>query len=269
MLSAFLLAAGFGTRLGPLTNDWPKCLMPVRGYPLLGYWLNALIENGITNISVNTHFMSNKVADFIVGNHFSRLVKLVHEGKLLGTAGTLRANSGDLRGSAVMLIHADNWCQCDLASFIDFHKNSRPNNCCITMMTFVTQSPQSCGIVEINDNNVVVAFHEKVSNPPGNIANAAVYIIEPEVIEFIESNIEINDFSTEVLPKYIGRIATWRNNGIHRDIGTPDELLAAQKDPLTKDSQILLANNDNNAWMKIFKNLPIHKKIKDMEKWRK
>lgn len=269
MLSAFLLAAGFGTRLRPLTNDWPKCLMPVRGYPLLGHWLNALIENGITNIFLNTHFMSHKVDDFIVGNNFSRLVRRVYEEKLLGTAGTLRANANDLRGDAVMLIHADNWCQCDLASFIDYHKNSRPNNCCITMMTFVTQSPQSCGIVEVNESNIVVAFHEKVSNPPGNIANAAVYIIEPEVIEFIKNNVDVHDFSTDVLPKYLGRIVAWKNNGVHRDIGSPDELLAAQKDPLTKANQILLDNIDNNEWIKRFKSFPIHKKIKIMEKWQK
>jgi mannose-1-phosphate guanylyltransferase len=266
MLSAFLLAAGFGTRLRPLTNKWPKCLMPVRGYPLLGHWLNALIENGITNISVNTHFMSDKVDDFIVGNNFSCLVRLVHEPKLLGTAGTLRANAGDLRGNTLMLIHADNWCQCDLASFIEFHKNSRPNNCCITMMTFVTQSPQSCGIVEVNDSNVVVAFYEKVSNPPGNIANAAVYIIEPEVIEFIKNNVAVNDFSKDVLPKYLGRIAAWRNNGVHRDIGSSNELLAAQKDPLTKQNQILLSKVGDNEWMKRFRSFPIHKTIKEIEK---
>jgi mannose-1-phosphate guanylyltransferase len=165
-----------------------------------------------------------------------------------------------------MLIHADNWCQCDLASFIEFHKNSRPNNCCITMMTFVTQSPQSCGIVEVNDSNVVVAFYEKVSNPPGNIANAAVYIIEPEVIEFIKNNVAVNDFSKDVLPKYLGRIAAWRNNGVHRDIGSSNALLAAQKDPLTKQNQILLSKVGDNEWMKRFRSFPIHKIIKYIEK---
>lgn len=265
MLNALLLAAGFGTRLRPLTNDWPKCLMPIRGYPLLGYWLNTLTQNGITDIIVNTHFMSHKVDDFIIANNFSYLVKLVHEENLLGTAGTIRANSSHLAGKPMMLIHADNWCQCDIALFIDFYKNRKPNNCCITMMTFVTQNPEGCGIVEINKKNIVTAFHEKVPNPPGNIANAAVYIIEPEVIEFIKNNSDINDFSNDVLPKYIGRIAVWNNNGTHRDIGSLSELLAAQKDPLSKENEILLDNVCKSEWMKKFRGLPIHKKINEMQ----
>jgi mannose-1-phosphate guanylyltransferase len=265
MLRAFLLAAGFGTRLRPLTDNWPKCLMPVRGYPLLGYWINTLIENGITGIFVNTHFMSDEVTDFIRGNNFSDIARLVYEETLLGTAGSLRANATDFQGQGVMLIHADNWCQCDLKSFIEYHKNGRPNNCCITMMTFITKTPEKCGIIEVNDSNIAIGFHEKVPNAPGKLANAAVYIIEPEVIEFIANNSEVKDFSTEVLPKYLGRIATWRNTGIHRDIGSPVELLAAQKDPLTEGNQLLLANVNNNDWMGAFKSSPIHNKIKEME----
>ena len=263
------MAAGFGTRLKPLTDDWPKCLMPVYEYPLLGHWLNTLTNNGIDNIFVNTHFMADKVRDFIVSSKFSRVVKVVYEARLLGTAGSLRENAGAMHGDSVMLIHADNWCQCDIKSFIDFHRNSRPIHCPITMMTFNTHSPHSCGIVEVNDNNIVIAFHEKIPNPPGNIANAAVYIIEPEVIEFIVSDTQITDFSTEVLPKYLGRIAVWRNNGVHRDIGSPDELFAAQKDPLTLENEILLTNVEDSEWMRIFKKLPIHMKIKGMEKQRK
>jgi mannose-1-phosphate guanylyltransferase len=209
--------------------------------------------------------MSDKVVDFIVGNNFSDLVKIAHEEILLGTAGSLRANANDFQGQDLMLIHADNWCQCDLKSFIEYHKNSRPNNCCITMMTFITKTPEKCGIIEVNDSNIAIGFHEKIPNPPGKLANAAVYIIEPEVIEFIKNNPEIKDFSTEVLPKYLGRIATWRNTGIHRDIGSPDELLAAQKDPLTKGNQLLLADVNNNDWMGTFKSSPIHIKIKEIE----
>ena len=133
------------------------------------------------------------------------------------------------------------------------------------MMTFITKTPEKCGIIEVNDSNIAIGFHEKIPNPPGKLANAAVYIIEPEVIEFIKNNPEIKDFSTEVLPKYLGRIATWRNTGIHRDIGSPDELLAAQKDPLTKGNQLLLAGVNNNDWMEKFKSSPIHTKIKEIE----
>ena len=67
---------------------------------------------------------------------------------------------------------------------------------------------------------MVQAFHEKVVEPPGNRANAAVYLLEPEMLQWVAQNHDVNDFSTEVLPNYLGKIATWQNIEIHRDIGT-------------------------------------------------
>ena len=127
------------------------------------------------------------------------------------------------------------------------------------MMTFDSPNPESCGIVEINESGVVMEFYEKVKNPPSNLANAAVYIIEPEVISWIHSSENISDFSNEVLPKYIGEIATWHNSSVHRDIGSPKELILAQSD-LSKD----LCKTPNNAWFNDFENNPIHKLIADL-----
>jgi len=55
-MNAILLAAGFGTRLKPLTDVWPKCLMPIHGRPLLEYWLGILYKTDIDNVLVNTHY---------------------------------------------------------------------------------------------------------------------------------------------------------------------------------------------------------------------
>lgn len=229
---ALLLAAGMGTRLRPLTELWPKCLMPIGGRPLLEYWLQTLFCVGIKNVLVNTHYHSEKVMEFLAREHFVQWVRTVHELQLLGTAGTLRANSAFFQGGSTLLIHADNWCQCDFNSFIEYHMYLRPKKCAITMMTFNSDAPQSCGIVQTDNEGIVLAFHEKVANPPGRRANAAVYLLEPEVLAWLNENQTVSDFSTEVLPNYIGRIATWHNNGVHRDIGTIEALRAAQRDQL-------------------------------------
>jgi mannose-1-phosphate guanylyltransferase len=97
------------------------------------------------------------------------------------------------------------------------------------MMTFRTDQPSACGIVELDTDGVVRAFHEKVENPPGNLANGAVYVLGPEVVDYIASlGKEVIDFSTEVLPHYMGRINTFLNNIYHRDIGNLDSLALAQ-----------------------------------------
>jgi mannose-1-phosphate guanylyltransferase len=75
----------------------------------------------------------------------------------------------------------------------------------------------------------VIRFHEKVTNPPGTRANAAVYIMEPDVVDFIASlGKAFVDLSTEVIPRFLGRITTFHNTDYHRDIGTCDSLRRAE-----------------------------------------
>lgn len=258
-LVIFLLAAGFGTRLRPYTDQWPKCLMPINGRPLLEYWLNMASLAGARSVLVNLHYLSETVAVFLKRQVFKNWVQAVYEPELKGTAGALSANYENLQNATVMLVHADNYCDCDFENFIEFHFTQRPKNCVITMMVFNTQNPSSCGIVELDQNDVVVGFHEKIDNPPGNLANGAVYLIEPEVLDWIYSREDVVDFSTQVLPHFIGRIATWRNMGIHVDIGSIEALRNVQSLPL-RDVSLLDSVDDD--WEKNFASHPIHQQIR-------
>lgn len=223
-----MLAAGLGTRLRPITETIPKCLVPIRGKPLLGYWLDALFSGGVDNALINTHHLAEAVRAYVQASRWRDRVDLVHEDKLLGTGGTILANRHWLGTGPFIVAHADNLTRFDVANFIAAHAD-RPARAEITMMTFSTDSPQSCGIVELGESGVVLGFHEKVENPPGNLANAAVYILEPTVIKYLASlGREVIDLSTEVLPHYIGRIATFHNADYHRDIGTLESLRIAQ-----------------------------------------
>ena len=251
---ALLLAAGLGTRLSPLTDIWPKCLMPIKNRPLLEYWLGILHKVDIDNVLVNTHYYSEYVVDFLQQSQFKDWVHSVYEERLLGTAGTLRENADFFQNYTVMLAHADNWTCCDFSNFLSYHHNQRPKDTVITMMTFNSPDPSSCGIVELDKNGVVIGFHEKVDNPPGRLANAAVYLIEPEVIEWIKNNPNISDFSTEVITQFIGKIATWENKNIHRDIGTFKTLKEAQQDQC-----IAPPWSKNNSWQQEFIKHSIHK----------
>ena len=67
----------------------------------------------------------------------------------------------------------------DIGEFLKSH-NEREPFCQLTMLTFETDTPSSCGIVEIDDELVVQAFHEKVVDAPGNRANGALYAFEAE-----------------------------------------------------------------------------------------
>lgn len=259
-LQALLLAAGFGTRLRPLTDAWPKCLMPIGGKALLEYWLEALWTVGIAEVVVNSHYRADAVEAFLARPRFSCWVNHVHEPKLLGTAGTLRAQAARFQDGVTLVIHADNWCLANLAAFLQYHQVSRPAGCSITMMTFDAELPEACGIVETDERGVVRAFYEKVANPPGRCANGAVYLLEPEVVDWVGAHPEVTDFSTEVLPAWLGRIATWHSDGIHRDIGSISALLKARQDPSPASVW-----TETDEWQRCFSLQPIHRQLAELE----
>jgi mannose-1-phosphate guanylyltransferase len=254
-LRALLLAAGLGSRLKHLTNLLPKCLMPIQGRPLLEYWLWTLDSVDVKDVLINLHYRAEDVKYFLSRPNLRGRIKYVYEPNLLGTAATLRANASYFRNKTALVIHADNWCHCNFKDFLEYHFKFRPKHCLITMMTFTTSSPKDCGIVEVDDDGCVKNFFEKSESFHGNKANAAVYLIEPDVLDWIERNPLVTDISTEVLPNFIGKISTWHNYQIHRDIGSFEALRAAQKDFVP---DIVFINDD---WSIHFSKHPIHQLI--------
>ncbi len=228
-MRAILLAAGCGTRLRPITNTIPKCLVPIKGKPLLEIWLDRLTLAGIGPFLVNTHYLADQVDAFIESSRYKEQVTLEYEPELHGTAGTLIANLDFFKGQDGMLIHADNYCLADFSAFIRAHEE-RPTECVMTMMTFRTDTPSTCGIVELDGRGVVIGFHEKVAEPPGNLANGAIYILSSRLLERLEDDLHsVKDFSTEVLNRFVGRIYTYETKEVFLDIGTPESYEQANK----------------------------------------
>lgn len=229
-IRALLLSAGFGTRLRPLTISTPKCLVQIADKPLLRIWLEKLREVNCSSVIVNTHYLSHKVSTYLDYNQLDGIsIECFHEPELLGTAGTLLAHASSFVGHTGLLIHADNLMYDDLHDLLLAHHN-RPKDCILTMLTFESTTPSACGIVEVDHNNVVLSFHEKVANPPGNLANGAVYVFDDRLLDFIISlNKPVSDFSLDVLPLLVGKIYTWFTPNPFIDIGTPERLQEAQQ----------------------------------------
>ncbi len=223
---AILLCAGLGSRLQPFTQSWPKCLMPVNSEPLLSSWLSKLQVSGINSADINTHWLSEIVQSFVSAYDGPVSLNCYFEKNLLGTAGTLRWISGSkLIDTSVLVAHADNYTNIDLDTLFNFHNSHLQP---ITMAVFPTQHPEQCGVVVTNEEEIVIEFQEKVQKPNSTIANAAVYIFDPEVFNFLQKNPEIMDISTDLIPHYIGNIKIFRHAGFLIDIGTPEGLIEAQ-----------------------------------------
>jgi mannose-1-phosphate guanylyltransferase len=222
---AILLAAGLGTRLRPLTDTTPKCLVPINGKPLLDIWCESLLSAGVTRLLVNLHYKSDQVKQHISMSKFAKDIETVFEPQLLGTAGTLNANKQFFEGDDGILLHADNYCEADIKHLISSHIN-RPSKCDLTMLAFRTQTPHTCGILEVDDHKILNQMYEKSLDDHGNLANAAFYVLSKKLIADLRDE---TDFSNQVIPKYFGKALVVETSETFIDIGTPETYAYAQQ----------------------------------------
>lgn len=222
---ALLLSAGLGTRLRPITFKTPKCLVNINKIPILEHWLLKLEKLGIEEVLVNTHYLAEKVDEFLKKRSKSNLkITQVYEKNLYGTAGTLIKNKSFFYKSNVLFIHVDNYTKSDLSGLKEAFHN-RPKKCLMTMLTFNTLDPKSCGVVKVDNQGIVKSFYEKVKNPPTNLANGAIYLFNYTLIDWIASQIpNCKDFSCEVIPLLINKINIWNVDKFFIDIGSPNSL---------------------------------------------
>ncbi len=229
-MRALLLAAGLGLRLLPITATTAKCMVEINGRPLLDYWLELLFDAGIERVLVNTHWLAEQVETYVKASRWADRIDLVHEAELLGTGGTILANREWFQENPFIVAHADNLTDFDVRGFMAAHER-RPAGHAISMLGFRADTPRPCAILELARRGTVTPFHEKVDDPAGNLANGAVYIFEPEVMDSIAAIGRPQvDLSTEIIPEYIGRILCVEATGYHRDIGTPESLRRAIAD---------------------------------------
>lgn len=228
-MKAVLLAAGLGTRLRPITQTVPKCLVPIRGRPLLDYWLEHLLGQGIVDeVRINTHYLADRVRAHVAQSPWRDRIELVHEETLLGTGGTVLASREWLGRSPFLVAHADNLTDAHIGDLVAAH-HAADADILMTLLAFRTDRPQDCGILELEPNGRVRGFHEKVADPPGNLANGAVYVVSPEVLDHLGSlGRSVIDLSTEVIPFLVPRIQARVHTGFFKDIGSPKALAEAE-----------------------------------------
>lgn len=195
-MKAFLLAAGYGSRLKPITDTIPKCLVPIDDKPLLQYWIELFERYGIDDVLINSHYLSEQVENFLLTYSGNITFHLIHEPQLLGSGGTLYANKNFIDSNEPFFIfYADVLTNIDLNKMLSFHND---NNTDFTMGLFYTNNPKGCGIAELNESNDIVSFIEKPEEPKSNLANAGIYITNRNIFQYIP--VGMSDFGKDILP---------------------------------------------------------------------
>lgn len=224
-MKAFLLAAGHGTRLRPLTDHTPKCLLPIQGVPMLGIWLEQCRRFGIDQVLINLHAHADTVRQFVRDHDSGVSVRIAEEPVLLGSAGTLLQNrSWVSREDCFWVFYADVLTNVDLAEMMQCHVARQP---AATLGVYQVPDPTRCGIVQVNENGIVTQFVEKPAVPVGDLAFSGVLIATSAIFEAIPQS-GSSDIGFDVLPKLIGRMAAYRIRDYLTDIGTLENYEQAQ-----------------------------------------
>ena len=224
-MKAFLLAGGHGTRLRPLTDSVPKCLVPIRGRPLLDIWLDLCESSGITEVLINLHAHSQAIEQHLKRKNSPVRVRVVHEKHLLGSAGTIAANR-DWIGSdpAFWVLYSDVLTNADLRRMSEFH--SRRGGIA-TLGLYRVPDPSRCGVAITDDSGVITDFEEKPQNPRSNWVFSGLMVASPGLFDLIPSCIPA-DIAFHVLPRLLGNMLAYPINDYVLDIGTLPNYQRAQ-----------------------------------------
>ncbi len=224
-MKAFLLAAGHGTRLRPLTDTIPKCLIPIRGTSMLEIWLEVCRRAGISELLINIHAHADVVRTALTKKEHGLKVCVSEEPVLLGSAGTLVANRDWVASEPEFwVLYADVLTNLDFPQMLTFHRKSRP---AATLGLYRVDNPSRCGIVGFDENNVVREFVEKPAQPKSNWAFSGILLGTPELLEAIPRDMPA-DLGFNVLPKLVNRMLAYPISEYLVDIGTMETYQSAQ-----------------------------------------
>jgi mannose-1-phosphate guanylyltransferase len=227
-MKAFLLAAGHGTRLRPLTDTIPKCLVPIRGVPLLQIWLDLCRRHNINQILINVHAHSDIIRSFLREHCNDDLKVTVSEERvLLGSAGTLLANRNWLGSDPFFWVfYAD---VLTTANLTPLQTILEGNNAHLASLgVYEVPDPRRCGIVTLDKEGTIRDFVEKPEKPAGRLAFSGLMIARRQVLDLIP-NEGLADIGFHVLPKLIGRMSGVPISDYLLDVGTMENYQLAQE----------------------------------------
>ena len=226
-MKGFLLAAGNGTRLRPLTNSIPKCLVPIHGTPLLGVWLQWCARYGVDWVLINTHSHSERVREFLAAYRGPVQITMTNEPELLGSAGTLHVNRAFVAGEQEFaVLYADVLTNCRFDKMLDFH---RLRGAPVTVGTYRVSNPAQCGIIATDEMGRVVEFTEKPEFPRSDTAFSGVLVGGPALLDRVPARTPA-DIGFDVLPNFVGEMFAFPIADYVLDIGTVEKYEQAQRE---------------------------------------
>lgn len=200
---AMILAAGLGTRLRPLTDHIPKCMIALGGRPLLAYTIAWLRQHGVEEVVINLHHLPGALTEYFGdGARWGLRITYSLEAEALGTAGGVKKVAGFFDGP-FFVWYGDNLSTCRLDRLWEFH---RARGGLATIALHHREDASQSGVVELDDQHRITRFVEKPKREDvfSHWVNAGIFVLQPGVVEAIPGRRPV-DFGRDVFPALLAQ----------------------------------------------------------------
>ncbi|MCK5039047.1 MAG: NTP transferase domain-containing protein [Thermoplasmata archaeon] len=229
-MKAFILAAGEGTRMRPLTSKISKALLPIAGKPFIEHMLDALKANKIIEISILVGWGAKELERHLGdGSKFGLKIRYIHQKDRLGTAHAIGYARKHMKKDAFLAINGDVVLTKEAIKTVmaSYKKNKD-----MVITGAEVDNPCDFGIIETDKKNCLTCLHEKVKNPPTNLANAGLYLFTHEIFDAIDKTelsargeYEVTDSIQMLAKTHRIRCVSIKDEWV--DVGRPWDLLKA------------------------------------------
>jgi len=218
-MKGFILAAGEGTRLYPLTLEIPKPLLPVGKIPILTYLIELYLEAGVDDIKIN--IQKKHLEDFYKwkATYFPReKIDFLVEKKPSGTFTPFAKKSESWFSKTIVVSNGDELKDLDLKKMIDWHLEKKA---LATVGLIKVENPQAYGVARM-EGDKIIEFIEKPKEPPSSYINSGLYVMNPGVKEYYPPKAKFAMVETDLFPRLAkeGKLFGYRYEGRWQDIGT-------------------------------------------------
>lgn len=217
---AVILTGGKGIKMRPFTYETPKALLPLRDKPILQHTIEFLAKNGFRDIIISVGYLGNKIKEYFKdGSRFGiKIIYIEQKKQETGTAQPIAALRGMIGESPFILWYGDVLAKADLIDMFNFH---RAGKSLVTMGVTSVEKSSDWGVVGLKGSKVV-DFVERPQKSSGisHLINTGIYIMEPEVLNYIQKNSE--SLELDVFPALAkeGNLAGYSLYGQWFDVGS-------------------------------------------------
>lgn len=240
-MKAMILAAGFGTRLRPLTETVPKPLLPVGKHPMILWNLLLLRAHGIQDVMINLHYLGQMIRNALGdGSRWNMRIHYSQETEILGTGGALKAVEPFFNGQPLLIMNGDTVIDLDIGELIRCHAGNQGR---ATLVLREDPDVQQWGVVECDERGQIFRINGKGRNNQGDQASAprtvrrmfaGVHILDPVLLRDEPSGVPFSIIDTYTKAMAAGcPIFGYLHSGFWSDVDTLERYARILKDAET------------------------------------